>query len=122
MHRNRPKNFNKFIFTLTVQTDSSTVETFALKIENWNYFLIFLNSYSSKTREELKSDARRLAKQYSDSSDKSTRGYAQVLLKYMSVHNIKGVSLYKAKDKEYQSWNKLSLDIDKNILTEKPCL
>lgn len=110
---------NKFILTLTVNRGNK--QTFALKIENWATFDIFLTKYAGLSSLEKKNLASRLAFDYSSVAPGSTTDtYLEILFKFMNKNNMQGVSIYKA-NSDFSNWAKLSYDKTSKSIIETPC-
>ncbi|MGQ3087261.1 hypothetical protein [Flavobacterium sp.] len=121
------KDYNKFVFTLSVKggSEGSQTSTYALKIENWIQFSgNFMTTYFNMSDDDKKSFGADLAKKYTD-IEKNTANlgpmqYMKVLFKFMQTNNIRGVAIYKANDNLTQ-WEKQVFNPADNTITSQPC-
>lgn len=119
-YQGSPKNYNKFILTLSIDQGGGK-QTFAIKIDNWLHFAPFVTEFYNNpdSRNTHKKELGKLFNKVNKIN--GTTGYLKVLLKYMEFKNIKGIGIYKADNNQFTSWSRLDYDKINNDIIIKPC-
>lgn len=112
-HSVHPKEFDLYVFTLTVKTDNGGTETFALKINNWLDFVSWMNDYGILSSNDKERFGRILQDTYDDiykeGGGNIPQNYLKPFFKFLQDKDIKGVDMYQANDPSLNSWKRLEL-------------